>query len=62
MAEKNYFDIDEEQIKFALQSKNAKGSVDRAFELVLLFQESADFVIKPYDPDVTMLGAVNVGE
>jgi hypothetical protein len=62
LGEKGYFDVEEDQIKFALQSKNAKGDVSKAVQLVILFQEAADFIIKPYNPDTKMLGAVNVGD
>jgi len=62
LVEKNYFDVDEDQIKFALQSKNARGDITKAVQLVILFQEAADFVIKPYNPNIHMLGAVNVGD
>jgi hypothetical protein len=35
------------------------GDVDKAFELLVLFQESVEGIIKHYDPSVPMLGAVN---
>jgi hypothetical protein len=37
----------------------ADGDVDKAFEILVLFQESVEGIIKPYDPSVQMLGAVN---
>jgi hypothetical protein len=33
--------------------------VDKAFEMVVLFQESVEGIIKPYDPSIHMLGAEN---
>jgi hypothetical protein len=53
--------IDDEQISYALLSKHADGDVDRAFELVLLFQESVEGVVKPYNPTIEMKGAENRG-
>lgn len=37
----------------------ADGDVNKAFEILVLFQESVEGIIKPYDPSVQMLGAVN---
>lgn len=33
--------------------------MDRAYELVLLFQQSVEGIIKPYNPNITMRGAEN---
>jgi len=54
-----YDTVDEEQVNYALQSIHGNGDVEKAFELVLLFQQSVDGLIKPYNPDIQMLGAVN---
>jgi hypothetical protein len=51
-------DIDDGQISYAL-SKQADGDVDQALEMVLLFQESVEGVIKPYNAGVHMRGAEN---
>ncbi|KAH8682979.1 ubiquitin carboxyl-terminal hydrolase-domain-containing protein [Tricladium varicosporioides] len=56
---RGYTNIDDEQINYALSSKYASGSVDIAFEVVLLFQESVEGIIKPYSPSTHMLGAEN---
>jgi hypothetical protein len=37
----------------------ADGDVDKAFEILVLFQESVEGIIKHYDSSVPMLGAVN---
>ncbi len=37
----------------------ADGDVDKAVEILVLFQESIEGVIKPYNSSVKMLGAVN---
>ncbi|KAG9249228.1 ubiquitin carboxyl-terminal hydrolase-domain-containing protein [Calycina marina] len=55
----NYSDVDELQVSYALQSKFANGDMDKAARLLLLFQESVEGQIKPYDPTVQMVGAVN---
>jgi hypothetical protein len=52
-------DIDDDQISYALLSKHANGDVDRALEMVVLFQESVEGVIKTYDPAIHMRGAEN---
>lgn len=59
MHRRGYPNIDEEHITYALASKFANGDVDKAFELLLLLQESAEGIVKPYNPSVHMLGAVN---
>ncbi|KAE9374391.1 cysteine proteinase [Stipitochalara longipes BDJ] len=56
---RGYSGIDDEQINYALGSKFADGNVDKAFEILVLFQESVEGIIKPYNPSVPMLGAVN---
>ncbi|CZR58997.1 related to ubiquitin C-terminal hydrolase family protein [Phialocephala subalpina] len=54
-----YSSIEDEQIHYALGSKYANGDADRAFDMVVLFQESVEGVVKPYNPAVHMLGAEN---
>lgn len=50
---------DEPQINYAINSKHANGDLEKAFELLILFQESVDGIVKPYDPSVHMKGAEN---
>ena len=52
-------DVKEEHINFALGSQNADGSVEKAVQMLLIFQKSLEGVIKPYSPDVYMRGAIN---
>ncbi|KAH7321512.1 ubiquitin C-terminal hydrolase family protein [Rhexocercosporidium sp. MPI-PUGE-AT-0058] len=52
-------DIKEEHINFALASSNADGSVEKAVQMLLIFQQSLEGVIKPYSPEVYMRGAIN---
>lgn len=54
-----YSSIDDEQIHYALASKYANGDPDKGFEMVVLFQESVEGIVKPYNPAVHMLGAEN---
>ncbi len=54
-----YSNIEDEQIHYALTSKYANGDQDKAFEMVVLFQESVEGIVKPYNPAVHMLGAEN---
>jgi ABC-type uncharacterized transport system YnjBCD ATPase subunit len=37
----------------------ADGDADKAFEILILFQESVEGIIKPHNSSVQMLGAVN---
>lgn len=56
---RGYTGIDDEQINYALGSMFADGDVDKAYEILVLFQESAEGTIKHYNPSIQMLGAVN---
>jgi hypothetical protein len=51
--------IEDEQITYALLSHYAEGDVDKAVEMMILFQESVDGVIKPCNPAIQMKGAIN---
>jgi hypothetical protein len=42
-----------------LATKYSSGDEDKAYELLLLFQDSQDGLLRPYDPNVRMLGAEN---
>ncbi|KAF4637169.1 hypothetical protein G7Y89_g921 [Cudoniella acicularis] len=59
LQQKGYSNIEDEQINYALSSRYADGDVDKAYEMVLLFQESVEGVIKTYNPSMHMLGAEN---
>lgn len=48
-----------EHINFALGSNNADGSVEKAVQMLLIFQQSLEGVIKPYSPEVYLRGAIN---
>lgn len=51
--------IEEQQIEYALLTKFADGDTDKAFELLVLFQESVEGIVRPYNADVYMKGAEN---
>jgi len=53
------FSMSDAQMKWALQSRYSSWDADRAFELLVLLQESVEGVIKPYDASIEMQGAVN---
>ena len=59
LANLGYNNIEEEQIDYALASKYANGDLEKGYEMVLLFQESVEGIVKPYNPNVEMLGAEN---
>ena len=59
LANAGYSEIGDQQLQYGLFSKHADGDVDKAVQLVALFQESVDGVIIPYNPAVEMRGAIN---
>ncbi|KAI9687468.1 MAG: hypothetical protein M1822_002078 [Bathelium mastoideum] len=52
-------DTTERQIEYVLRSKTIGGDSDKAFQLLLLFEDSWEGIIKPYNADKKMLGAEN---
>lgn len=61
LRDQNITGIDESQIEYALETKYADGDPGRAFEMLVLFQESVEGIVRQYNPDVHMLGAENRG-
>lgn len=61
LAEQGRAEVEDEQITYALNSGYAAGDVNKALELVIIFRESVEGVVRPYDPKVKMQGAVNHG-
>lgn len=53
--------LEDAQIEYALHTKYAVGDPDRAFDILVLFQESVEGIVRPYDPNIHMLGAENRG-
>ncbi|KAE8145960.1 ubiquitin C-terminal hydrolase family protein [Aspergillus avenaceus] len=51
--------LQEEHFGYALQSSQVKGDVDRAFELLLLLEDSIEGIIRGYTPSTKLLGAEN---
>ncbi|TQS35713.1 hypothetical protein Golomagni_03859 [Golovinomyces magnicellulatus] len=49
----------DDQVNFALGSDYADGDADRAYEILVLFQESVEGFIRPCDPSVKLVGAIN---
>jgi len=54
-----YLGIADEHINYALASKHADGDAEKAYDMILLFQQSVEGLIKPYDSSIVMLGAEN---
>ena len=59
MLEKGRTGIEDEQIIYGLNSKHANGDVGKALELLIIFQDSVENVIRPYNPNIHLLGAEN---
>lgn len=52
-------DVPESRIEYALRSRAAQGDVEEAIGMLLLYNDSVAGVLRPYRPDVKMLGAEN---
>ncbi|TVY45208.1 hypothetical protein LOCC1_G003507 [Lachnellula occidentalis] len=59
LQQRGFTGIEDEQVNYALSSEQANGDVDKAFGMVLLFQESVEGQIRVYDPKIHMVGAIN---
>ena len=59
VAQAGITDLKEEHIGYALQSAHAQGDVDKAFELLLLLEDSIEGAIRGYTPSTKLLGAEN---
>ena len=53
------FTFHDEDIGYVLLSSYAKGDTEKAFELLSLLAASDDGPVRPYNPSVRLLGAVN---
>jgi hypothetical protein len=53
--------VDDSQVTYVLNSKHAAGDLDKAVELLILFQQAVDGIIRPYDPNIKMRGSENRG-
>ncbi|RAL10043.1 ubiquitin C-terminal hydrolase family protein [Aspergillus homomorphus CBS 101889] len=51
--------LKEEHFVYAIQSEHAQGDVDKAFELLLLLEDSIEGIIRGYTPSTKLRGAVN---
>ena len=49
----------DDDIAYALIGAYAQGDSGKAYELLMLLEESEEGIIKNYDPNVKLLGAVN---
>lgn len=49
----------EADIVYVLNGAYASGDVDKAYELLVLLEDSEEGIIQSYNPDVKLLGAIN---
>ena len=49
----------DDDIAYVLTGAYAQGDSSKAYELLMLLEESEEGIIKSYDPNVKLLGAVN---
>ena len=59
LEEHNVRDLKESQVEYALRSKSVNGDPDKAFDLLMLFEEALLGTIKEPDRTVKMVGAEN---
>lgn len=59
IAEVGIVGLKDEHIQYALRSKHAQGDVDKAFEMLLLLEDSIEGIIRGYTPSTKLLGAEN---
>lgn len=59
VAELGITGLKEEHIGYALQSSHAQGDPDKAFDLLLLLEDSIEGIIRGYTPSTKLLGAEN---
>ncbi|CAD6501704.1 BgTH12-01954 [Blumeria graminis f. sp. triticale] len=59
LVDAGYPALKDEEVNYALASDYADGDPERAYEMLVLFQESAEGLIHPCDPNITLVGAIN---
>lgn len=59
LEEHNIHDLRDVQVEYALRSKSANGDPDKAFELLMLFEDALQGAIKDPDRKVKLSGAEN---
>ena len=52
----NFKDAD---VAYVLNAAYASGNTDKAYELLMLLEDSEEGIIQSYDPNIKMLGAIN---
>ena len=51
--------FNDSDIEYVLNTNYAERDAGKAWDLLLLLEESENFIVKDYNPDVKLLGAVN---
>lgn len=59
LAAKGILELNREQINGALLSPYAQGDVDKAFDLLMMIEDSIEGILYPYDNTIKLVGAVN---
>lgn len=54
-----YANIPDARIEYILRAKNVDGDVDKAWQLWRIFDDAVAGTIRPFDPNVAILGAEN---
>ncbi|KAK5166061.1 uncharacterized protein LTR77_008322 [Saxophila tyrrhenica] len=53
--------IVEANVEYALHSQSPQGDPEAAFRMLMMLEDTYEGIIRPYDPNVKLLGAVNRG-
>lgn len=51
--------INESNVEYALRAPSSQGDPEAAFKLLMLLEDTYEGIVKPYDPSIKLLGAVN---
>ncbi|KAI9729969.1 MAG: hypothetical protein M1834_006167 [Cirrosporium novae-zelandiae] len=52
-------DLKEAQCRYALRTKYSEGDVDKAYELLVLYEDAMEGIVRDYNPETKLLGAEN---
>ncbi|KAK3048706.1 hypothetical protein LTR09_010015 [Extremus antarcticus] len=53
--------ITEENVEYALHAQSSQGDPEAAFKMLMMLEDTYEGIMKPHDPSVKLLGAVNRG-
>ena len=51
--------VPQARLQYVLRAQPSDGNVEKAFQLLMLYEDSISGLLKPFNPKIKMLGAVN---